>query len=194
MAGDWTSWPPQGHAFNMNVRRIDINLTTRKRNGSISSPAIAVFASIIAFVLTISNLNSYITNRAYIEVIFGRVKSLEEKLPREVVLNSEQDIKVFKRQVDYINGFVEKKVFSWTGLLSELEEVLPNSVYLLQISPDFEQSSVTISGSARNFDDILKAIDKMESGRFKKVILLNHSQKGNGPLIFNISAQYSLES
>ena len=129
----------------MNVRRIDINLTTRKRNGSISSPAIAVFASIIAFVLTISNLNSYITNRAYIEVIFGRVKSLEEKLPREVVLNSEQDIKVFKRQVDYINGFVEKKVFSWTGLLSELEEVLPNSVYLLQISPDFEQSSVTIS-------------------------------------------------
>lgn len=172
------------------MHRIEINLSTRKGEGIVHR-ALAVFAVFVAFILSAYNLNAYFDGIAHLRHMSELVERLEGRVPPETAFklkgNNAKDI---ERNMEVINGYVEKKVFSWTGLLSELEENLPDRVYLLQVSPDFEKSVVNITGMAKSMDDVLMTVNRMESGNFGTVLLTRHSKNKDKSFVFNISAQY----
>jgi Tfp pilus assembly protein PilN len=96
------------------------------------------------------------------------------------------------RQWTALRGLVDKRAFSWTTLLSSLEEVLPIGVRLVSIAPQLKDGKVTIeiSAIARRFEDrheLLRTMDK--SAEFEDVFLrtAGDSEKGED---FTCSSRY----
>lgn len=176
------------------MHKIDINLVSKKEDSALITAALAFFAVAIALASSFYNMNAYFKNASYIKHMSERVAALEGRLPQgDSSRAGNVDMKAMRRDIDFINAYVEKKVFSWTGLLTELEEILPARVYLLQVSPDFEKSNVNISGMASSMDDVLMTVKNMESGGFENAFLTRHSRDREKLIIFNISAQYRAE-
>lgn len=167
------------------MQRIDINLVPVRKDGGLTMLAIAAAMAAVAIALSAYSLNAYSINMGAIERAQGRIAALGGA-PQDGV----QDHKALKRDAEVVNGYVDKKVFSWTGLLTALEETLPPGVRLLQVSPEFGRSAVRISGAAQGMDDVLKAVEAMGRGRFEEVFLTRHSKDKGGAVFFSITARY----
>ncbi|MBI5492850.1 MAG: PilN domain-containing protein [Deltaproteobacteria bacterium] len=173
------------------MQKIDINLAGRKdREGS---SLLLVSLALLAFsvLYTAHTFQSYRMNRLEIARSVERLSRAEAGAGAK---QGESDPKLIKRDVEFINSFVSRKAFSWTGLLSGLEESVPDGVQILQISPDFRNSRINITGAAKGMKGVLAMVDSMgSSGHFKEVFLLKHEEgkpSGAGMVIFNIHASY----
>jgi len=73
----------------------------------------------------------------------------------------------------FLNDLIERKAFSWTRVLENLEKVMPARVHLLSISPELDEDKqlalkMTVAGDSR--DRALELARRMEdSGRFLQV-------------------------
>jgi len=68
----------------------------------------------------------------------------------------------------YINGLIERKAFSWTRVLENLEKVMPPRVHLVQISPQLDDDNqlslkMTVAGDSR--DRAIELTRRMEESR-----------------------------
>ncbi len=61
--------------------------------------------------------------------------SLEEELRALGVDVSDSGLASFRSQVDSYNGLIAEKAFSWTLLLSELEEAVPSNISVTRLQP-----------------------------------------------------------
>lgn len=169
------------------MQKIDINLATRK-SGSKSLPwLIAIALAIIASAYTWYNIDGYSRNSSEIASYAGRVN-----VPSAQDVDAGAfDIDSLRHGAELINSLVAKKRFSWTLLLTRLEETVPDGVHIVQITPDFG-GGLKITGAAGRVEEALRMVDAMgASVHFKDVFLLKHSGgKGAAPVIFDISARY----
>jgi Tfp pilus assembly protein PilN len=128
------------------------------------------------------------------ELLPGRVSALDrEALGLEQELSRERQEAARLRgpkpdperlkQWTALRGLVDKRAFSWTTLLSSLEDVLPIGVRLVSIAPTLKDGKVTleISAIARRFEDrheLLRALDK--SPEFEDVFLRTAGETDRG--------------
>ena len=63
-----------------------------------------------------------------------------------------------------LKELVDRRAFSWTGLFSVLEEVLPTGVRLMSITPKMDKSGVTLelTASAKSYEQGLELIAVLE--------------------------------
>lgn len=91
-----------------------------------------------------------------------------------------------------LRGLVDRRAFSWSGLLASLEEVLPTGVRLVSITPNLKDGQVwlDISAVARRFEDRQKLLHSLEeSPQFEEVFLRNAGETDRGEE-FSYSARY----
>jgi type IV pilus assembly protein PilN len=100
-------------------------------------------------------------------------------------------------QSQFLNALIERKAFSWTRVLENLEKVMPPRVHLESISPQLDEDNqlglkMTVAGDSR--DRALELARRMEeSKRFSQtqVISERFSQSTNGDTEqFEIAAIY----
>lgn len=192
------------------MQKIEINLITRERSGSLL-PTIAGFALLaLAIVYTWYNIDANVENRRMIAYSTERITHLEKSLPfKNVEVASfsatEKNLKFLKNEVEFINNVIAKETFSWSELLSNLETCVPKNVSIVQISPNFSDGKIEIAGLARRMKDIFLLVDDMgRSSHFRDVFLLKHSSGGkNTPpgdasvmdevILFSVSAIYKVD-
>ena len=97
----------------------------------------------------------------------------------------------------YLNSLIERKAFSWTRVLENLEKVMPPRVHLVSISPQLDENNelalkMTVAGDSR--DRAIELTRRMEeSRRFAQTAIPREarfeSQNGD-TLQFEISAIY----
>ena len=72
------------------------------------------------------------------------------------------------------NGIIDQRAFSWSGLLDQLEETLPDDVRITGIEPSLDRQGqfvITINVQARRSEDIDQFIESLEkTGSFRDVI------------------------
>ncbi len=183
------------------MQKIEINLAARKEKEGSTLRIISLALFALSILYALYSFQIYRTNKL-------EIARYSERLSRAVRgtgasggggIKAVEDLKLLKRDIEFINNLISKKSFSWTELLSGLEQSVPNDVHILQISPDFKNGKVAISGAARNMKNVFAMVDAMgASGNFKEVFLLKHAQEnkpvgagGAGMVMFNISASYS---
>jgi len=100
-------------------------------------------------------------------------------------------------QSQFLNELIERKSFSWTRVLEDLEKVMPARVHLVSIHPELDEDNqlklkMSIAGDSR--DRALELARRMEdSRRFAQTYIENEnfSPSTNGdPFRFNIVAKY----
>jgi Tfp pilus assembly protein PilN len=119
----------------------------------------------------------------------SQMQGLRTQLPAETV-------KQYEAKVVTYNQFLEASVFSWIGLLTELERSVPPGVTVATIQPDLSTGKVSLRGEARSFEDITKLLRGLEERTaFRDVFLLHqgtHKATGGAPdtLDFSVSLIY----
>ena len=89
-------------------------------------------------------------------------------------------------QSQFLNELIERKAFSWTRVLENLEKVMPPRVHLVSISPELDEDNqlalkMTVAGDSR--DRAIELARRMEeSRRFAQTRVLSEalSQSTNG--------------
>ena len=121
---------------------LNLNLATRPlRNRRLYAAAVRVLGALIVVLAGLSvfvvlkyggetaRLKSDIaaTTKAQVEA------SREEKRLKADITREE---KLSRARVDLVNGIIQRKMFSWTGFLTELEKSLPGPSYIMALSSE----------------------------------------------------------
>lgn len=175
------------------MRKITINLAEREKGEGLA-PALGAVILLFAAFLTWHNIERYSSNRSQIELLKERTAAFEKNLPdgfKKDGLASVEDRKILLDNIEFVNGYAYRKSFSWTSLLTSLEEALPDDVHLVRISPEFNSGKVNVTGFTRSIDSALSTVDRMGKAGFLEVFLLKHSMDGkSGLILFDLSAIY----
>jgi Tfp pilus assembly protein PilN len=106
-----------------------------------------------------------------------QVRGQEEK-SRGSRAGAPADLKAYEAKVAAYNKIIEASTFSWTGLLFELERVVPPTIELQDIQPDLATGKVTLSGMSRSFEDVTKFVHALsQRPAFKDVNLLREAER-----------------
>lgn len=109
------------------------------------------------------------------------------QMQREQLTLTPQQIATIKQDVAFINQLADKRAFSWTQLLSDLEEALPPATSIGKIQLDMKDSTVTFDGLAVRMQDLNALIASLQTRpAFSHPVLHHHkiveAQKAQGRL------------
>jgi type IV pilus assembly PilN-like protein len=102
-------------------------------------------------------------------------RQFEVQLAREGLTLPGDQIAMVQGKIAFANLLSEKRAFSWTRLLSELEETVPANVSIGSVKLDFQQSNIIVDGLARNLQDVNVFVQTLQAHRaFQRAVLAKH--------------------
>ncbi len=79
------------------------------------------------------------------------------------------------REVSFSNQLVDRHAFSWTRLLTDLEEAVPRRVSISSVGLNFKEGRITLNGQAKTLKDLTELVTQLERHRaFDNVALAQH--------------------
>jgi len=91
---------------------------------------------------------------------------------------SDKQTGILAREAAFANQLLEKRAFSWTRFLGDLESALPARISIGSVALNFKDSTIILNGAARTFRDLTAFIDGLEHHpAFSNVVLSNHRIK-----------------
>lgn len=133
-----------------------------------------------------------------IETELDRVRQQDRDLIAEArhegIDLSEEALKKLPFEVQLANQILEKRTFSWTRFLTELEQAIPSHLALISVRLDQTGTMVRLKGTATSFEDITTfTVGLQDHVIFKDPILAQHRVAPNGLVEFDIALQYRHE-
>jgi hypothetical protein len=123
-----------------------------------------------------------------------------EKAQAEEILGRPEN-RAMREQSQFLNDLIRRKSFSWTGVMADLEPMMPPQLHVVSIEPELKnnelQVKMSVAGVSR--DRALELVKHMEkSPRFRNPLLQQESsQQGQTPgdaARFEISTVYVPEA
>jgi type IV pilus assembly protein PilN len=164
----------------------------------------AVGTALLILILVIQ-LRYLLQLQAQEQLLTQRVTEIQQQLgiSAETASNySEDELNRLIEQIEFSNSVITKDSFQWTGLLSRLEEELPANVRLVDIRPDFKNSTLALTSQAKSVKDMQRFIDQlMAAGAFSDVLLLSQAEQvpkdksvlEKGVIVFNLKVKVVLQ-
>ncbi len=107
---------------------------------------------------------------------------------------SEEALKRLSFEVELANQLLEKRTFSWTKFLTELEQAIPSRLALSSVRLDQAGTMVRLTGTATSLEDITAfTVGLQDHATFKDPILAQHRVGPNGLVEFDVTLQYRRE-
>jgi Tfp pilus assembly protein PilN len=181
------------------MKRIELNLAARPlRNrrlfyfvGGVVGLAVVVSLS-LSLVLFI---RFYLKSRR-IEARLAAIQTTIEKAQREegrFAAKVSEAAKKDQAKVATANSIILNKSFSWTGFLTQLEECLPDSSYILALAPQEVgevQARFRFKVVSRSLDDLLGLINNLQARNFSQIRVESEQRDNLGQLTSEISVSY----
>jgi hypothetical protein len=105
----------------------------------------------------------------------------------------DREEKLSRARVDLVNSIILRKMFSWTGLLSDLEKSLPDPSYISALTPSFTPEgavALEMRVTSRSLDDLMAFITALTANGFKNIKVGGEQRSDDGRLISEISTTY----
>ena len=107
---------------------------------------------------------------------------------------SEEALKKLPLEIELANQLLEKRTFSWTKFLTELEQAIPARLALSSIHLDQVGTMVRLTGTAMSLEDITAfTVGLQNHVTFKDPVLAQHRVGPNGLVAFEVTLQYQHE-
>jgi type IV pilus assembly protein PilN len=190
--------------------RLDINLASRPyedarqfwtRWGTALAAAIILTLALVA--ITISGWRAARADHAQISELKAEIAQRDQiRQQAEDFLNRPEN-RTTRDESQFLNELIERKEFSWTHVLEDLEKVMPPRIHLVSIHPELDEDNqlslkMEVAGDSR--DRALELARRMEdSGRFTQThIVKEHadvsSSRGGDTIEFEIRGLYVPEA
>ncbi len=115
----------------------------------------------------------------------AELAAAEEKI-RPVMAEREQVV----RDLNAMAGLMEARRFSWTRLLSSVEDAVPIGVALNRVDLGPKDRSLTLEGTALSPEALRNLMIGMERSASFKAPLLKHQSVDKGKISFTMGARY----
>jgi Tfp pilus assembly protein PilN len=123
----------------------------------------------------------------------SRVRDEASREEKRLKADIGREEKLSRARVDLVNAIIQRKMFSWTGFLTELEKALPGPSYLTALTPSFMADgrvAVQMRVTSRSLDDLLAFITALTAHGFEDPKVGGEQRSEDGSLISEISATY----
>ncbi|HMS83204.1 MAG TPA: PilN domain-containing protein [Nitrospira sp.] len=130
-----------------------------------------------------------------IEAELERVRQLDQVVMAEArnegIDLSERALKQLSSEVDLANQLLEKRTFSWTTFLAELEQTIPPRLALTSVRLDQTGKTVQLAGTAMSLEDItVFTVGLQNHAMFTDPVLAQHRVGSSGMVEFDVTVQY----
>lgn len=120
-----------------------------------------------------------------------RDRELLKDAQQEGIDLSEAALLVLPKEIDFANQLIEKRSFSWTRFLTELERAIPQRIAVNSIRLDPANATIMLTGSARALEDVTTlTVTFQDHPQFKEPVLGQHRDMSNGLVEFDLSLRY----
>lgn len=128
-------------------------------------------------------------------------QQLSAQLAREQLTLTAAQITAIQEDVVFINQLAEKRRFSWTQLLHDLEGAFPAGTSIGKIQRDAKASTITVDGQAASMHELRGLMTRLEtSPAFRQPVLHQHQlesshsddggERGGSRVEFSVTVQY----
>lgn len=198
----WSEWPvkflAQVQSGDRAGRQFQINLSSRYRAG-MTHYRIWLISGCIGLLLSIvwslwQGVLIYEESQI-IEAELERVRQLDHMVmaeaKKEGIDLSEGALQRLSSEVDLANQLLEKRTFSWTTFLGELEQTIPPHLALTSIRLDQAGKTVQLTGTATNLEEITAfTVGLQNHATFKDPVLAQHRVGSGGLVEFDVTVRY----
>lgn len=101
-------------------------------------------------------------------------RRLTAQLSQEHLTLSAQQITAIQEELRFVNQLAEKREFSWTQLLHDLEETLPAGTSISKIQRDVKHATITLDGRATGMGALNTLMSALQSRAHFRAPLLHH--------------------
>jgi len=177
--------------------RLTINLATKTYvNRSQLNVAFAVMFALLFYFLAV-NINNVYSNIEEAARVDNELRMLEQKSGMKGRKVPEAEYQNLVKQIAFANGIINRKTYSWLGILGKLENVVPDGISINRIEPDSKGKELKLSGTTPTFLNLRHLLENMEDSKeFSDIYLISQSdakvgetQKG---ITFNITCQVKM--
>jgi type IV pilus assembly protein PilN len=182
--------------------RLDINLASRPYEDAgqfwmrwgTALAAVGLF-TLLLLTLTISGWFAARRDRNKVSDLRSKIAASDAmRRQAEEFLNRPEN-RATRDNSQFLNELIERKSFSWTRVLEDLEKVMPARVHLVSIHPELDDDNqlalnMTVAGDSR--DKAIELARRMEdSHRFTQTYIeTEHPDAASSSVQFNIKAIY----
>jgi len=121
---------------------------------------------------------------------------LAEDMARTGLALTDEQINAVRKEVAFANQLTQKRDFSWTEMLHNLENAVPSHVSINSVRLNFQDSTIVLHGTVKTIQGLNSLVTKLdEAGTFSRVGLTEHSTRTNArpphPSTESVSADQS---
>lgn len=135
----------------------------------------------VALLILITQIHDLAQLQAQEELLNERIGELQQQLGLSAESAEKftgEQLTQLLEQIEFSNKLIIKDSFQWTGLLGQLEAVLPHDVRIVDIRPEFKNSVLSLSAQAKTVEDMRAFIDRLNaSADFSDVLLLSQNER-----------------
>ena len=103
-------------------------------------------------------------------------QSLATDMARTGLTLTDEQINAVRNEVGFMNKLMEKRDFSWTKMLHNLEGGMPPHVSINSVRLNFQDSTIRLQGSVKTIQDLDTLATKLnETDTFSRVDLTEHT-------------------
>lgn len=180
-------------------KRLNLNLASKPLRNRRLFFFLLSFMGILLIVLSFLAINLFLKYSWKAKQVKASISNVEKKIriatrkEEEFTTNIKEATKIYKDRVDFINGIILRKSFSWVNFLGNLERALPDSSYIISLVPKLLSDSrmeVKFKAVSRNLDNLLKLINNLKALKFKNIRVESEKEDERGMLVSEISLSY----
>lgn len=101
--------------------------------------------------------------------------------------------KEYQAKVDYMNSIIWKKSFPWLDLLAALEKSLPNSCYIISMTPTIDKEkwlTLRFEVVSPAINDLLEFITNLQALNLDQINLSSEDRNAEGLLLTEVTLRY----
>ena len=123
--------------------------------------------------------------------VVDRDRELLKEAQQEGIDLSDAALQLLPKEIEFANQLIEKRGFSWTKFLTELERAIPQRIALNSIRLDPGNSTIMLTGSAKALEDVTTlTVTFQDHPQFREPVLGQHRDMSNGLVEFDLSIKY----
>lgn len=180
-------------------KRLNLNLASHPLRNRRLYILLLILLGGLFLLVSVNSGNIYWRYKARInelKVSRAEVDRIKRELQREEKRYSVQidnANKNYKKKVDLINSFILRKSFSWVEFLTALENSLPDSSYIVSLTPSYQEAAkieIRFKIATPNLNELFNFISHLESLEFKEIRAMREQKSSDGYLLTEISLIY----
>lgn len=176
--------------------RIDIDLTSSHYEQGKKLRKILFFCLCVISAVLLLNGYNYISTRDETEHYRQRIEQFSRRVPVGKIREGEfvvspAELKKVESRIGSLNRIIYQEAFSWTGVLHELEEIMPEGTFLSTFEADFKKREVHITGETKSASDVVAFLKNLQKSRYLQSCFLTSQKTDEGKclVIFELEGQ-----